>query len=340
MKPKIMPSTALKELEKSLLKLLSTPHFIYYKSILTELVVASRPLSLKALTEAVGFEYPQKTYYYAEKLANLSLIKKITQNRRIFYVSTEISEYALKFFYLKSSRGMRTHETSTSRRPYAIRRSDRPEISNPKISVRLHSFSLSSNILQEGEDPSEQRKTAKLRNWTIRYYYIPTPLGYVTAKVTTRKVIFTAPPISDEPEEAERKAIKSIEHAIKVFQEFGWRLGPPQLTGKPHWGVKAKQLPPFNLLAKSITVQNDVGSIDSSCGEEVELYEEDPLVAKRALMAFVSLPERLTSIDMKISALEQATAQLASSFERFLSLFHSSSYWECQYEEGATQMPY
>lgn len=318
---KKLPSTTLKEVQENALKLLSNPRFFYYKQVLTECVLAGSPLSLKDLTKRAGLEYEQKAYYYAEKLVSLSILGKIKRGHKIFYVPNEHSEPILKFFSLKSSTGSTTPRKPRQPTSFSDEKSDRIEKSNQKLIVRLHAFKMSSDLIHRGYDPSNPRK-AKLKNWQACYYTIPTPQGYVTAKVTTKRVIFYAPPILDDPEEAEKKAIQSIQHAIKVMHEFGWQLGPPQPEGRPHWGVKAKQLPPFDILAKNMTMQNDVGSIDMSPGEpEVEIYQDDPKTAKKALLSLVELPGRLDLLEQKISLLEQATVKIASSLERLVGVF-------------------
>ncbi len=333
-----MPSSFLKQQEKALLKLLSNPRFIYYKEVMIELVVAGKPMTLKALSDALGFSYVQRAYYYAEKLVTMGFIKKIKHNGRIFYAPNENTEPTLKLLILKSSTGSRSVEKSAPFPQKRHTKGDRIENSNSNISIRLHAFSMSSEIIQEGSDPSKPR-LAKLRNWTARYYRIPTPEGVVTVKVTPRKAIFTAPPIRDDPEEAEKRAIRSIEHAVKVMHKFGWRLSPPQLASRPHWGVKAKEIPPFDLIARNVIVQNDVGSIDMSTGEEeVEIYEEDPLVAKRALMTFVQLPDRLEEIDRRIEMLEQATVKVASQLERLVNVFTGAA--QGQPPQPGVDLPY
>ncbi len=322
-----------------------SPRFLNYTTIIDLALESPRPITAKAIQRELDFRFVQLAYYYANRLVELGLLKKIRRGGRVYYAPTDLARDFVRLAELKASAGPRGTEPWLRRRPRTNFLRPRTEGDREVgVRTRLHAAKAKFRIIQRGSDLPFPRKVTRMRNWTQVTYFVPFESGRVSVQVNTRQVVVDVPrPDRPLPPEGFKEwVLRVVEHVRGVLADCGWELEFVGTTAEV--GVKD---PVASLVAKGgMVIRDTVGAMDDSPGGgegEFDIYD-DPLNPERVKRYMLTVTEilprgyqeilhRLEGLEKRVDVVVASMNKIAGIFERLLPPAQS------QRQGGTPQLP-
>jgi len=326
--PSAYPS--LKRAARAYENLARSPRFLNYTTVIDLALRSPRPITAKDIQRELDLRFVQLAYYYANRLVELGLLRKIRRGGRVYYAPTDLARDFVRLAELKASAGPRNSGSWLRRRPSASPLRPRTEKDREVgVRTRLHAAKAKFRIVRRGSDLPFLRKVTRMRNWDQETYFIPWRGGRLAVQVNTRRVVVSVPrpdaPLS--PDEFKEWVLDAVEHVREVMAESGWEL---EFTGTTaEVGVKD---PVAALVAREgVTLRDTVGAIDDSPGRgegEFDIYD-DPLNPERVKRYMLTVTEilprgyweilrRLEGLERRVDVVAAGMDKIAGIFERLL----------------------